>query len=166
MRSRGIGVVGGVDRQAAPACWQELDMELGPEIEASLKTVDICSTLHDAKKPEEVILREVARCGYSEDATFAIKLALEEAMTNAVKHGNANDRTKRVIVRYCVTPEQTVILVRDQGGGFEPDAVPDPTRPDRLSLPNGRGIMLMRAYMTHIDFHKGGAEVCLIKRNE
>jgi len=141
-------------------------MELGPEIEASLRTIDISNTLQEAKKPEEIILREVSRCGYSEDATFAIKLALEEAMTNAVKHGNGNDRTKRITVRYSISPEQAVILVRDQGEGFDPDGVPDPTEPSRLSLPSGRGIMLMRAYMTHIAFRAGGSEVCLIKRNE
>jgi len=141
-------------------------MNLDPAIEASLKEIEIPSTLGDAKKPEAVILDEVRRCGYSQDAAFAIKLALEEAMINAVKHGNGNDRHKRVTVRYCVTPEQTVILVRDQGEGFTPECVPDPTRPDRLPLPNGRGIMLMRAYMTDLYYRAGGTEVCLIKRNE
>ncbi|MHC4063482.1 MAG: ATP-binding protein [Planctomycetota bacterium] len=141
-------------------------MDLDPAIEDSLKVIEIPSTLSDAKKPEEIILREVIRCGYSEDAAFAIKLALEEAMTNAVKHGNRNDDTKRIVVRYCVTPDRAVILVRDEGQGFSPDGVPDPTQPDRLPLPNGRGIMLMRAYMTELLFRAGGAEVCLIKRNE
>ena len=141
-------------------------MNLGPHIEARLRTIEVASTLRDAKKPEAVIMRELSECGYNEDATFAIKLALEEAMTNAVKHGNGNDRRKRITVRYCVTREQTVILVRDEGPGFNPDEVPDPTSPDRVSLPSGRGIMLMRAYMTHIDYRAGGAEVCLIKRNE
>lgn len=141
-------------------------MKLDPEIEASLKVIEVPSTLRDAKKPEEVILREVQKHGYDEDATFAIKLALEEAMTNAVKHGNGNDRSKKVTVRYCVTAEQTLILVRDEGPGFQPKNVPDPTTPDRLSLPNGRGIMLMRAYLTDLSYSDCGREVCLIKRNE
>jgi len=141
-------------------------MDLEPEIEHALKVIEVPSTLNDAKRPEAVILREVNRCGYNEDAAFAIKLALEEAMINAVKHGNRNDRTKRITVRYSVTPEQTVILVRDQGRGFAPGVIPDPTRPDRLPLPNGRGIMLMRAYMTRLYYRAGGCEVCLIKRNE
>ena len=141
-------------------------MKLDPEIEASLKVIEVPSTLEDAKRPEDVILREVQRCGYSEDATFAIKLALEEAIINAVRHGNLNDASKTVTVRYCVTVEQTVIVVRDQGRGFEPNEVPDPTTRDRLSLPNGRGIMLMRAYLTDLWFSPCGREVCLIKRNE
>ncbi len=141
-------------------------MNLDPKIQASLKVLEFPSTLRDAKQPEEVILREVDRCGYSEDAVFAIKLALEEAIINAVKHGNRNDQSKTVIVKYSVTPEQTVIVVRDEGNGFAPDEVPDPTTPDRLSLPSGRGIMLMRAYLTEVRYSPCGREVCLIKRNE
>lgn len=139
-------------------------MKLDPKIEASLKCVEVQSTLRDAKRPEEEILREVEGCGYSEDDRFAIKLALEEAMTNAVKHGNASDQSKKITVRYCVTPDQIVILVRDQGPGFNPGEIPDPTSPDRISLPNGRGIMLMRAYLTDVQFSECGREVCLIKR--
>ena len=141
-------------------------MDFDPDIEASLSVIEIVSTLRAAKEPEELILREVERCGYCEDATFAIKLALEEAMTNAVKHGNRNDQAKRITIRYSVSRERTVILVRDQGPGFEPASVPDPTAPDRLPLPTGRGIMLMRAYMSEVHYRAGGAEVCLIKLNE
>jgi serine/threonine-protein kinase RsbW len=141
-------------------------MKLDPEIEASLKVIEVPSTLRDAKRPEEAILNEVAASGYSEDATFAIKLAIEEALVNAVRHGNQDDPGKKVTVRYCVTPEQTVVLVRDEGEGFEPNEVPDPTRPDRLTLPNGRGIMLMRAYLTDVQYSEDGREVCMIKRNE
>ena len=141
-------------------------MQLDPDIESSLKVIEVPSTLADAKEPESLIMREVGECGYSEDATFAIKLALEEAMINAVKHGNGNDDSKRITVGYCVRPDQVVILVRDQGTGFVPADVPDPTHPDRLPLPNGRGIMLMRAYMSGLHYRAGGTEVCLIKRNE
>jgi serine/threonine-protein kinase RsbW len=141
-------------------------MDLDPDIEASLSVIEIDSTLQAAKEPERIILAEVNRCGYCEDATFAIKLALEEAMTNAIKHGNQNDSSKRITIRYSVRPEQVVILVRDQGAGFRPAAVPDPTEADRLPLPSGRGIMLMRAYMTEVHYRAGGTEVCLVKQNE
>lgn len=141
-------------------------MDLDPDIEASLSVIEIDSTLQAAKEPERIILAEVDRCGYCEDATFAIKLALEEAMTNAIKHGNRNDPSKRITIRHSVTPERVVILVRDQGAGFHPATVPDPTKADRLPLPSGRGIMLMRAYMTEVYYRAGGTEVCLVKQNE
>ncbi|MFQ5491283.1 MAG: ATP-binding protein [Phycisphaerae bacterium] len=139
-------------------------MKLDPQLEASMTTLTLRSSLHDAKKPERAILREVRDCGYCEDDTFAIKLALEEAIINAVKHGNRNDESKQITVRFCVTPEMAVILVRDEGDGFEPCAVPDPTSPERISLPHGRGIMLMRAYLTDVWYRAGGREVCLVKK--
>jgi serine/threonine-protein kinase RsbW len=136
-----------------------------PDNEATYREMVIPSTLVDAKRPEAFILEEVAACGYDEDATFAIKLALEEAMTNAVRHGNGNDPTKRITVRYAVTPERVVICVRDEGPGFRPECVPDPTEPDRLSLPCGRGIMLMKAYMTNVEYRADGREVRMEKIN-
>ena len=117
------------------------------------------STLADAKTPGAQILREVAACGFDEDARFGIKLALEEALNNAVRHGNHEDPNKRIIVRYCVTPETVTICVRDEGEGFCPGGIPDPTSPDRISLPSGRGIMLMRAYMSDVHYRCNGREV-------
>ncbi len=132
--------------------------------DADVQTVEIPSDLTAAKKPEADILRLLRRCGYCNETTFAIKLTLEEAMTNAVKHGNRNDPGKRVIIRYCITPEKAYICVRDEGEGFDPEKVPDPTTPERLPLPNGRGIMLMRAYMDELHYRDQGREVVFVKR--
>ncbi len=136
-----------------------------PDNEATFREITIPSTLHDAKTPEQEILKDVEHCGYCQDARFAIKLALEEAMTNAVKHGNAGDQSKQICIRYAVNAERAVIIIRDDGPGFLPGEVPDPTSPDRLSLPTGRGIMLMRAYMDEVQYRKDGAEVYLVKHN-
>ena len=127
--------------------------------------IEIPSTLTDAKRPESLILKEIESSGYDEDSTFAIKLALEEAMTNAVRHGNSGDANKKVYVRYVVTPEQVTICVRDEGEGFCPDAIPDPTTPERLSLPCGRGIMLIKAYMNKVEYRENGREICMTKVN-
>lgn len=134
-----------------------------PHDSPGFREVRVPSTYRDAKLPERDILKEVERHGYDDDATFAIKLALEEAMTNAVKHGNRNDPSKCVIVRYAVDDRRVVICIRDQGSGFMPSAVPDPTQPDRLMLPSGRGIMLMKAYMDEVEYRHDGTEVYLVK---
>jgi serine/threonine-protein kinase RsbW len=84
-------------------------------------------------------------------------------LTNAVKHGNAYDPEKKVTVRYAVTPETLVVIVRDEGPGFIPAAVPDPTSPERLSVPSGRGIMLLRAYMDEVEYRDKGREVRFAK---
>jgi serine/threonine-protein kinase RsbW len=136
-----------------------------PDNEATFSEIRIASTLQAAKEPERAILAAVERCCYCPEATFAIKLALEEAMTNAVKHGNCCDEEKGILVRFSVDEERAVIIVRDEGCGFEPGSVPDPTAPDRISIPSGRGIMLMNAYMDEVRFRDDGREVYLVKRN-
>lgn len=114
-------------------------------------------------RPKESILNALVRNGYPESDIFAIKLALEEALTNAVKHGNANDPNKQVTVRFSVTPERAVIIVRDEGAGFMPEEVPDCTCAERLPVPSGRGIMLMKAYMDKICYRDKGREVYFVK---
>ena len=89
-----------------------------PRNDDEFKVIEIQSTLTEAKKPESLILKEIEDSGYDEDSTFAIKLALEEAMTNAVRHGNCGDANKKVRVRYIVNPKQVTICVRDEGEGF------------------------------------------------
>jgi len=131
-----------------------------------LKEIVVRNNLAAAKLPEESILREVAAAGYNEEDAFAIKLALEEAMTNAVRHGNRNDPDKKVVVRYSVSPTRTIIVVRDEGGGFVPDRVPDCTLPENIERPCGRGIMLMRAYMTEVAYNDDGNEVVMVKVNQ
>jgi len=134
-----------------------------PRNEDTYSVCRFCSRLEEAPGAQERIIERVRACGFGEDDIFAIKLALEETLTNAVKHGNRCDPSKNVTVRYCVTADTLVVLVRDEGRGFTPDAVPDPTHPDRLSIPNGRGIMLLRAYMDEVEYRDEGREVRFVK---
>lgn len=121
--------------------------------------------LRDAKRSEHEIFAALEKHHYSMEVQFAIKLALEEALTNAVKHGNQHSDQKQIRVRYCVRPDRTIIAVQDQGGGFALEDVPDPTRDENLERPSGRGIMLMQAYMTRVAFNAEGNEVWLLKEN-
>ncbi len=136
------------------------------EIEKHLRSIVIPSDLACVRGPEQAILEEIDKHNFSEDAVFAIKLTLEEAMTNAIKHGNRGDQSKTVTIRFFVDDTQAVICIRDQGPGFDPEEVPDPTTPDRLSLPNGRGILLMRAYMNEVLYRQNGTEIVLRKLND
>jgi serine/threonine-protein kinase RsbW len=133
--------------------------------EAELAELVVPNDLCSARRLEERIMAKLAACNYGADVTFAIKLALEEALTNAVKHGNDNDTSKRLVVRYAVSPQRTIIMVRDEGHGFAPHRVPDPTADENLERPSGRGIMLMQAYMTRVHFNESGNEVWLLKEN-
>jgi serine/threonine-protein kinase RsbW len=125
--------------------------------------VVVLSDLRAAREIEERILQEAEACGFSQESSFAIRLALEEAIVNAHTHGNRCDGSKHIRVSYQVTPERVIVRIADEGPGFDPCAIPDPTSPDRISLPNGRGLMLMRAYLDDVSYNEKGNEVQLIK---
>ncbi len=111
------------------------------------------------------MLEQVARYGYSGSATFAIKLALEEGLNNAICHGNGYDPKKLVEVIYDVNSQRAEIIITDQGQGFHPKDVPDPTTDENIEKPCGRGIMLIRAYMDEMDFNTCGNQVRMVKHN-
>ena len=93
----------------------------------------------------------------------SIKLALEEALINAIKHGNQMDRSKSVRVSYRVLPDRFEVHVTDEGAGFDPADVPDPTAVENLERPCGRGLMLMRHYMSEVAFSGRGNCVVMSK---
>lgn len=128
-----------------------------------MKEIIVPNDLTAAKEPERLILTDAEACGYCENATFAIKLALEEAMTNAFRHGNNCDPDKHIRVRFEVSPERIEIEISDEGGGFDPGRVPDPTQPEFIDRPHGRGIMLMRAYLDEVEYSECGKTVRLVK---
>ena len=127
--------------------------------------VVIPSDLAAAHEAEKALLAEVAGCNYSEASTFAIKLAVEEGMNNAIKHGNRFDARKTVELAYDISKDRAVITITDQGAGFNPSAVPDPTADENLEKPTGRGVMLMHAYMDEVAYNCKGNQVRMVKRN-
>jgi serine/threonine-protein kinase RsbW len=113
---------------------------------------------------ERRLYEAVAGRNYDEATAFAVRLAVEEAISNAFHHGNAADPAKSVTLAYRVTPHEIVIEVSDEGPGFDPDAVPDPTEPENMEIPSGRGIVLMRSYMTDVSFRPPGNHVRMVYR--
>ncbi len=113
-------------------------------------------TLLDQRDAIETVQRAVAEAlddrGYGEAAAFAIRLALEEALVNGFRHGNRGDPQKSVTVRCVMDKNQVEFTVQDQGEGFDPGSIPDPTAEENIEIPSGRGIMLMRAYMSVVEF--------------
>ena len=95
-----------------------------------------------------------------------VELALREALSNAILHGNRLDARKLVHVRCCCEPTKGVVLViRDQGHGFNPNNVPDPLAVENLGAEHGRGIHLMRLAMDEISFGRNGTEVYMRKQS-
>jgi len=109
---------------------------------------------------QTALMRAVEDAGYAKPARFAIKLAFEEALMNAFHHGHRGlGDDAEVAVEYAVAPGEVFIAVQDSGPGFNPEKVPDPTLDENLALPSGRGIMLMRAYMTAVAHNDAGNRV-------
>jgi serine/threonine-protein kinase RsbW len=101
--------------------------------------------------------------GYPEADRFGMRLAVEEALVNAVKHGHKGDSTRRVWIRYQVTDRRVLVEVADQGNGFDPQQVPDPRAPENLERPGGRGLLLMRSYTSWLRYHDHGRRLTLCK---
>jgi serine/threonine-protein kinase RsbW len=102
--------------------------------------------------------------GYPPKDVFAFRLALEEALVNAIRHGHACDPTRQARVRLQVNGEQVQVEVEDEGPGFDPAAVPDPLTLDGLQRPSGRGLLLMRAYLSWLCYNEKGNGVTLCRR--
>lgn len=114
------------------------------------------------RRAESDLLQAIQACGYPEASTFAVRLALEEAVVNGFKHGNAGEPGSTVELRWAVDPKRVLIEVEDQGKGFQPKDVPDPRAPENLERPSGRGIMLMRAYMSSVEYNPAGNRVTMV----
>ena len=128
------------------------------------ETKVIPTNMQAARQLAEELLDKAQFTGYSEPALFAIRLALEEALVNAIRHGNKSDPGKSVTVCTEVDDKQATITITDEGNGFDPGIVPDPTADENLEKPCGRGIMLMRSYMDKVEFNERGNEVRMIKK--
>ena len=109
----------------------------------------------------------VGRNGVGDDAAFGIDMAVREAVTNAVLHGNRQDETKTVDIVLKSSPDAVEISVHDQGPGFNPEDVPDPTANENILKTSGRGIFFMRTFMDEVDWlirPEGGTTVRMLKR--
>ncbi len=109
------------------------------------------------------LLGALHRENWSEPEVFGIRLAVEEAIVNAIKHGNGSDVKKHVQVACQLSPDRVRVEIIDEGPGFNPANVPDCTAEENLERPCGRGIMLMRSFMSQVQYHDRGNRVVLEK---
>jgi len=116
----------------------------------------------DLPAVQNEVLEAVSAHEYPGASEFALRLVLEEAISNAFRHGNKSKPDLHVDVEWAVEPDRVVISVEDQGAGFDPESLPDPTDDDRLELPSGRGVMLIHAYMTDVSYNERGNRVTMV----
>ncbi len=124
----------------------------------------IPSKLTELPKVQQTILDQAQAQGFGKDEVFAIRLALDEAISNAIQHGNKSDPDKNVTIQFAFDGDALTIDVADEGPGFDPTDVPDPTLDENLCTPSGRGVMLIRAYMTEVRFNERCNCISMVKR--
>lgn len=112
----------------------------------------------------QAILDQLTALGWDKSDLFAVHMALEESISNAIRHGNKEDPAKKVQVDCQLSPKRFWVKICDEGAGFKPADVPDCCAPDRLEVPGGRGLALMEAYMTFVQYNDRGNCLIMEKR--
>ncbi len=126
--------------------------------------VDLPSERGSNRRVTDELLEQLGAHGWPPADVFAVHLAVEEAIVNAIVHGNKLDPAKKVRVACEVSADRVLVSITDEGSGFNPATIPDCTADDRLEAPGGRGVMLMKSFMTRIDYNAKGNAVELEKR--
>ena len=125
------------------------------------------SRIEAVNEAAAALARVLGDLGVSEQLVFGIDMAVREAVTNAVLHGNKQDDSKQVRVAIKSSPAEIEISVHDEGAGFNPAEVPDPTATENIMKTSGRGIFFMRNFVDEVEWlnpTEGGTTVRLTKR--
>ena len=135
-----------------------MDQELILELPNDIRTIE---------HAVEYVTRHCSSCSeYARRLNLNFRVGLTEALSNAMLYGNNSDPEKRVRVEVTINLDEVTVRVTDQGVGFDPGLVPDPTLPDNISKSGGRGIFLMKALMDEVQFNERGNSVTLVLRFE
>jgi len=128
-------------------------------MQSDAKKISIESKVENIALIEKVIDEVCASSKVDDEYYGNILIAVTEAVNNAIMHGNKANPEKTVTVEFWVGPKGLICKITDEGPGFDFENVPDPTSPENLEKPNGRGVFLMRHLADEIVFHDNGAVV-------
>lgn len=123
----------------------------------------IANDSHLLKEVSKELIRQLQEKGVDEDIVFDVHVGFEEALRNAMVHGNRSIPGKQVTVEAEISDLAVTICVEDEGDGFDPAKLPDPTKQENLLKESGRGVYLMRHLMDEIRYENGGRRVVMVK---
>jgi serine/threonine-protein kinase RsbW len=125
------------------------------------------STLQSVDDAEAIVMSAARDLGFEEDDQHQIGMAVRECMVNAVVHGNRYSKNKKVHLDIDSSDNSLIIVIGDEGAGFDINSLPDPLASENILRQSGRGLLLIRAFMDDFDLHPrpgGGTEVRIVKR--
>ena len=135
---------------------------MGPTTEQVIR-LDLPSSMQHVYLLDTVILEILKEMEFDEETSEQVSLAVIEAGTNAIKHGNQEDLNKSAHFEFIVQSDKLTVIVQDEGKGFKREEVPDPLDPANLLKSSGRGIFLMETCMDSVTFEQSGTIVKMVK---
>lgn len=129
------------------------------ESRTSTETIDIASTIEKLADIERFIDNICEQYKVNEDFYGNILISLTEAVNNAIRHGNGGNPDLRVKVDFALEGKEMIFTVRDQGKGFDHESLPDPTDPENIEKPDGRGVFLIQNLSDGVEFSDNGSTV-------
>lgn len=127
---------------------------------------ELGSDLAGVGRVVDILIERCRRQGFDEERLrLNLRVGVTEALINAILYGNCRDPAKRVRLEARVASDAVVVRISDEGGGFNPDAVPDPTLPRNRARAGGRGLFLIRALMDEVEFNPRGNAITMILRS-
>jgi serine/threonine-protein kinase RsbW len=127
----------------------------------------IASRLEEMEAVHELVGEAVKEYRLDEDLAHWIELTISESMINAIQHGNHSDPSKKAKLQISMADETIEVVVEDQGNGFRLEDLADPTKAENLLKPSGRGILIIRSFMDHVDLSNregGGSRLRMTKK--
>jgi len=137
-----------------------------PPLGRKILEMEIPSQLPDKDVVLDGLLKELRARSFlrGDDEEMKLRLVLDEALVNAIKHGNKFSDRKKVRGGLYETDAQWSLKIEDEGEGFHPADVPDPDDPESLLLEHGRGIVLMKSMMDDVRYYLGGSCLVLVRK--
>lgn len=126
-----------------------------------MRNLEIKSSIENVSLVEALVDKVCGELLLNEDMYGNILIAVTEATNNAIIHGNGRDASKNVNINVEKTDEGVVFTIQDEGKGFNFEVLPDPTAPENIERPDGRGIFLMKNLADNLEFQENGSKVSI-----
>ena len=138
-----------------------MGLKLKLKSKPEFRWVEIPSDVSIGLQVLETIVLELQMTGFELRQIRRIELAFTEALINAIRHGNGDDPDKLVLIEYGFDGPDFYLAIEDEGAGFNPRDVEDPTGPEQILRPGGRGLLLMQSLVQRVEFNSKGNRIAL-----